>query len=213
MRGRAAGLGLLCSRRYARRRSVGTPPPGLSTRSLPAISIRGLPRYDIELRVDPDAHRSRASPASVLESQWPADERSLRPALSQPAAASGNMRLTGVSTLPDRFAAGMPLLWNNTDRPHHPDRTAAAGRDHWHRIAIVQHDRIVSGYVLFGASEGILYCRTAIPFWLLKQAIRPVPGGWMCLRLMAISPSPTRPSLPSRRQCQAVSLWSLPASK
>ncbi|NOZ73659.1 MAG: M1 family metallopeptidase [Chloroflexi bacterium] len=129
---------------------------------LPAdFDLEAAPRYDIEIKVDPSLRKVSGTARIHMRnlSGMPLNSIFVRlyPNLPQ---LVGSMTLTGVTTLPDRFAAGFAFAVENTaaritlTRPLPPDQTL----DLEINYEIVAPER--SGYVLFGESEGIL----ALPY-------------------------------------------------
>ncbi len=123
----------------------------------PDFDVAAAPRYDIDLRVNPGERRVDGVARIHLKNRSgrPMNDLYVRlyPNLPQ---LQGTMQLTGVSTLPGNYAAGFAYQDNNTtaritlSEPLPPG--ASTGLEITYHVEAP--DR--SGYVLFGASEGIL---------------------------------------------------------
>lgn len=132
--------------------------PAFRSESLPPdFDVDAAPRYDIELSVDPTERKVEGVARIHFKnlSGRPMNDLYVRlyPNLPQ---LQGTMRLTSVSTLPGNYAAGYAYQNNNTTaritltEPLPPDETIGI------EIAYNVEAPDRSGYVLFGASEGIL---------------------------------------------------------
>jgi aminopeptidase N len=132
--------------------------PAFRSESLPPdFDVDAAPRYDIELSVDPRERKVEGVARIHFKNRSgrPMNDLYVRlyPNLPQ---LQGTMRLTGVSTLPGNYAAGYAYLNNNTTaritltEPVPPDESIGIEI----RYNVEAPDR--AGYVLFGASEGIL---------------------------------------------------------
>ena len=132
--------------------------PAFRSESLPSdFDVDAAPRYDIELSVDPRARKVEGVARIHFQNRSgrPMNDLYVRlyPNLPQ---LQGTMRLTGVSTLPGNYAAGYAYQNNNTTaritltEPLPPGATIGVEITY----NVEAPDR--SGYVLFGASEGIL---------------------------------------------------------
>ncbi len=132
--------------------------PAFNVDTLPEdFNAASLPRYDITLRVDPDTRRVEGTAILhfVNRSGRSLNDLYVRlyPNLHQ---LVGNMRLTSVVTLPERFATGMGFILDDTaaritlTEPLPPDESVDLEITYF--VEALQRD----GYVLFGESEGIL---------------------------------------------------------
>ncbi len=116
-----------------------------------------LPRYDIKLKIDPETHTVEGTARIRFRniSGRPLNDLYVRlyPNLPQ---LTGEMRLTGSVTLPDRFATGMGWVVEGTaaritlTEPLPPNEILDLELNYV--ITTAERD----GYVLFGESEGIL---------------------------------------------------------
>lgn len=132
--------------------------PAMKADALPAdFDADAFPRYDIDLRVDVEARQVEGTARIFFKNRSgrPLNDLYVRlyPNLPQ---LVGGMRLTRALTLPDRFAAGFAFAIDNTaaritlTEPLPPD--ASLGIELGYTITAPERE----GYVLFGASEGIL---------------------------------------------------------
>ncbi len=132
--------------------------PAFVADSLPEdFDAESLPRYDIELRVDP-ATRQVEGTARIHfsnRSDRPLNDMFVRlyPNLRQ---LDGEMRLTGVVTLPDRYATGMGFILDDTAARITLTEPLPPGESIDLEIGYSLQAPAKEGYVLFGESEGIL---------------------------------------------------------
>ena len=133
--------------------------PAFVKEALPEdFDATALPRYDIELRVDPETRQVEGTARIHFTNRndRPLNDLFVRlyPNLQQ---LGGEMRLTGVVTLPDRYATGMGFILDDTatritlTEPLPPDESIDL------EIGYQIQAPTREGYVLFGESgEGIL---------------------------------------------------------
>jgi len=121
------------------------------------FDAESLPRYDIDLRVDPETRQVEGTAQIHFTNR---DDRPLNdlfvrlyPNLQQLA---GEMTLTGVVTLPDRYATGMGFILDDTAARITLTEPLPPGESIDLEIVYLIQAPIKDGYVLFGESEGIL---------------------------------------------------------
>ncbi|MCO6450474.1 MAG: M1 family metallopeptidase [Caldilineales bacterium] len=132
--------------------------PAFRAESLPPdFDFDATPRYDITMRVNPEERKVDGVARVHFKnlSGRPLNDLYFRlyPNLPQ---LSGGMRLTGVTKLPERYAAGFAFIIDNTaarvtlTEPLPPDESIDL--ELAYEVTAPQRE----GYVLFGESEGIL---------------------------------------------------------
>ncbi len=132
--------------------------PAFVADSLPEdFDANSLPRYDIDLRVDPETRQVEGTARIHFTNRG---DRSLNdlfvrlyPNLQQ---LVGEMTLTGVVTLPERYATGMGLMLDNTAARITLTEPLPTGESIDLEIGYLIQAPSKDGYVLFGESEGIL---------------------------------------------------------
>ena len=132
--------------------------PAFVADSLPEdFDATALPRYDITLRVDPGTRQIEGTARIhfINRSDRPLNDLFLRlyPNLQQ---LGGEMRLTGVVTLPERYATGMGFILDDTAARITLTEPLPPGESIDLEIGYLIQAPVKEGYVLFGESEGIL---------------------------------------------------------
>lgn len=144
--------------------------PAFRAESLPQdFDVASVPRYDITLRVDPETRKvegaARIHFRNMSGRALNAIYVRLYPNLRQ---LGGDMRLTSVVTLPERFATGMGLVLDDTAARITLTEPLPPGESVDLELRYLIEAPAREGYVLFGESDGILSLPYSYPI-LAKQ--------------------------------------------